>query len=81
MTACCLWCGSPYKPRTSGGSGQRFCRPACRNAFWTGARRWVLRAVEAGLLSSAMLKAAKSSVHAVPEGSQAGTCPEAYLLR
>jgi hypothetical protein len=77
MTACCLWCTSPYKPRTSGASGQRFCRRACRNAFWTGARRWVLRAVEAGLLSSAMLKAAKSSVHAAPEAVQARTSVEA----
>ena len=77
MTASCLWCGKPFTPRTSGGSGQRFCRPACRNAFWTGARRWVLRAVEAGLLSSAMLKAAKSSVHAAPAGFQARISVEA----
>jgi hypothetical protein len=73
MTACCLWCGSLYRPRTSGGSGQRFCRPACRNAFWTGARRWVMKAFGAGLLTAEVLRRTESSVHAVPEGSQVGT--------
>jgi hypothetical protein len=73
MTSCCLWCGSPYKPRTSGGSGQRFCRPACRHAFWRGARRWVWKAVQAGLLSAETLRCSESSVYAVPEGSQVGT--------
>ena len=51
--------------------------PCLPPSFWTGTRRWVLRAVEAGLLSSDMLKAAKSSVHAAPAGFQVGTSAEA----
>jgi hypothetical protein len=64
MTVCCSWCGRGFERRTSGGSDQRFCQPACRQAFWSAARRWVERAVQAGLLSSDMLKAAGASVHA-----------------
>jgi hypothetical protein len=68
MTACCPWCGNRFQPRSSGGSVQRFCRPACRQAFWTAARRWVMRAVSAGLLSPEVLKGSQSGVHAVAEG-------------
>jgi hypothetical protein len=67
MTVCCSWCGRGFEPRTSGGSDQRFCRAACRQAFWSAARRWVWKAVEAGLLSSEILKATGASVHAVAE--------------
>ena len=64
----CPWCGRAFSPRTSGGTGQRFCRSACRHAFWSAARRWVMRALDAGLLSPEVLKAAQASVHAVSEG-------------
>jgi hypothetical protein len=67
MTACCPWCGGRFEPRSSGGSDQRFCRPACRQAFWTAARRWIGRALEAGLLSADVLKGPGASVHAVRE--------------
>src|SRR4051794_32191544 len=46
----CLWCGQKFKPRATGGSAQKFCSAGHRNAFWTAARRWTLRAVETGLL-------------------------------
>jgi hypothetical protein len=71
MTARCPWCEQRFEPRSSGGTDQRFCRPACRQAFWTAARRWVMRAVAAGLLSSEVLKGPGSSVHAVREGFSA----------
>jgi hypothetical protein len=53
---CCLWCGWPYRQRATGGSDQKFCRSACRNAFWSAARKWVWRAVEAGLLSPSTIR-------------------------
>jgi hypothetical protein len=68
MTACCPWCGTHFQPRSSGGSDQRFCGAACRQAFWTAARRWIGRALEAGLLSAEVLKGRGASVHAVAEG-------------
>ena len=71
MTACCSWCGKHFQPRSSGGTDQRFCRPTCRQAFWTAARRWIGRALEAGLLSAEVLKGPGASVHAVQEGFQA----------
>jgi hypothetical protein len=72
MTARCPWCGHTFEPRSSGGSGQRFCRATCRQAFWTAARRWIGRALEAGLLSADVLKGRGASVHAVREGFQGG---------
>jgi hypothetical protein len=77
MTARCPWCGQPFRPRSSGGSDQRFCRRACRQAFWSAARRWVMRAFQAGLLSPEVLKGPGTSVHAVGEGFQAGSSPGA----
>jgi hypothetical protein len=71
MTASCPWCGRAFRPRTTGGTDQRFCGAGCRHAFWSAARRWVMRAVDAGLLSSDMLKAVQTSAHAAPEGFQA----------
>ena len=68
MTACCRWCGRAFRPRSTGGSDQRFCTAACRNSFWSAGRRWIMRAVETGLLSVDVLKAAQSSLHAVSAG-------------
>jgi hypothetical protein len=64
MTVCCSWCGQAFEPRTSGGSCQRFCKAACRQAFWSAARSWVALAFQTGLLSTDVLKAAQASVHA-----------------
>jgi hypothetical protein len=60
----CLWCGREFTRRATGGSAQRFCCLAHRKAFWTAARRWTMRAIEAGLLSVDCLKTAQTSVHA-----------------
>ena len=47
----CLWCQRAFTPRSTGGSPQRFCSTGHRQAFWIAARRWTMRAVEAGLLN------------------------------
>ncbi len=60
----CLWCGQAFKPRTTGGSAQKFCCMEHRQQFWIAARRWTVRAIEAGLLSVDCLKASHTSVHA-----------------
>src|SRR5215813_9542094 len=60
----CLWCGRAFKPRSTGGSTQKFCCSGHRQQFWIAARRWTMRAIEAGLLSVDCLKASQTSVHA-----------------
>jgi hypothetical protein len=55
-SAHCLWCGRAFTPRTSGGSPQRFCSTGHRQAFWVAARRWIMKAIHAGLLSTECLK-------------------------
>jgi len=65
LHAPCLWCGRAFKPRSTGGSAQKFCCTANRQQFWIAARRWTMRAIEAGLLSVDCLKASHTSVHAV----------------
>ena len=60
----CLWCDRHFTPRATGGSAQRFCCTGHRQQFWIAARRWTMRAIEAGLLSVDCLKASHTSVHA-----------------
>jgi hypothetical protein len=64
----CLWCDRMFTPRMTGGSAQKFCCTGHRQQFWIAARRWTIRAIEAGLLSIDCLKASQASVHAVPGG-------------
>jgi hypothetical protein len=73
----CLWCGWAFTPRTSGGSAQRFCCSSHRQAFWIAARRWTMRAIDAGLLSVDCLKASPTSVHAdrTPFRSETNAAP------
>jgi hypothetical protein len=49
--ASCSWCDRPFQLRQSGGHAQRFCSPHCRLAFHDAARRCVLEAIEAGVLT------------------------------
>ena len=63
----CLWCDRTFSPRTTGGSTQKFCGTGHRQQFWIAARRWTMRAIEAGLLSVDRLKASHASVHAARE--------------
>jgi hypothetical protein len=60
----CLWCNRTFTPRMTGGSAQKFCSTRHRQQFWIAARRWTMRAIEAGLLSVECLKASHTSVHA-----------------
>jgi hypothetical protein len=60
----CLWCGRYFRPRATGGSAQKFCSTGHRQEFWIAARRWTMRAIDAGLLSVDCLKASHTSVHA-----------------
>ena len=60
----CLWCDRMFAPRMTGGSAQKFCCTEHRQQFWIAARRWTMRAIEAGLLSVDCLKASHTSVHA-----------------
>ena len=48
----CLWCGRAFTPRVTGGSAQKFCSTGHRQKFWIAARRWTMRAIDAGLLRS-----------------------------
>ena len=65
LHARCVWCGRAFKPRSTGGSAQKFCCTGHRQQFWIATRRWTMRAIEAGLLSVDCLKASHTSVHAV----------------
>src|SRR6516162_1847405 len=60
----CLWCHRTFAPRATGGTVQKFCCAGHRQEFWIAARRWTMRAIEAGLLSVDCLKASRTSVHA-----------------
>jgi hypothetical protein len=64
LDARCLWCGRAFEPRATGGSAQKFCCTGHRQEFWIAARRWTMRAIDAGLLSVDCLKATHTSVHA-----------------
>jgi len=64
LSTCCLWCGRIFMPRSTGGSVQKFCCSEHRRQFWIAARRWTMRAIDAGLLSVDCLKASQTSVHA-----------------
>src|SRR5271168_594445 len=44
----CLWCQRTFAARTTGGSSQKFCCTGHRQQFWIAARRWTMRAIEAG---------------------------------
>src|SRR5437016_4726854 len=63
----CLWCGRAFTPRATGGSTQKFCCSGHRQQFWIAARRWTMRAIDAGLLSVDCLKSSHASVHAARE--------------
>jgi hypothetical protein len=52
----CVWCERFFRPRKSGGKGQRFCRPSCRRAFHAAARAWALDALAIGRLTIADLR-------------------------
>src|SRR6201998_2505959 len=58
MDGFCLWCDRLFTPRTTGGSTQKFCCTGHRQQFWMAARRWTMRAIEAGPLSGGCFRGA-----------------------
>ena len=66
----CLWCGRTFMPRSTGGSTQKFCCTGHRQQFWIAARRWTMRAIEAGLLSVDCLRRPTRAC-TLPEGHSA----------
>lgn len=64
LSAICPWCGQPFAlPRVTHGERQKFCRPACRAAFWKAAWRWVANAVVCGLLTTDAIKGGGAAVY------------------
>ena len=57
----CLWCEREFQRRTSGGTPQRFCSKGCRYDFHRAARKWAMKAIDAGLLTVASLKNASTA--------------------
>ena len=54
--ASCLWCGTAFAPRCTGGSQQRFCSRDCRYDFHDACRRWAMQELEAGRLPLSALR-------------------------
>ena len=46
----CLWCETEFAPRKTGGKAQRFCSSDCRAAFHNAGHRWLLKAIDDGLV-------------------------------
>ncbi len=46
----CLWCEAEFAQRKSGGKAQRFCSSECRTAFHNAGHRWLLKAIDDGLV-------------------------------
>jgi hypothetical protein len=61
----CLWCGSTFTPRATGGHAQRFCRPTCRRAFDAAGRRWVAEAIASGTLPLDVLRSGAAATRAL----------------
>jgi hypothetical protein len=80
LDARCLWCDRIFSPRTTGGSTQKFCGSGHRQQFWIAARRWTMRAIEAGLLSVDCLKASHTSVHAARGAFRPQSYPDSRTL-
>ena len=72
----CLWCEAEFAQRKTGGKAQRFCSSECRTAFHNAAHRWLLKAIDDGLVPVAairngptatlMLRGARSRPRPVP---------------
>ena len=54
----CSWCGKPFRPRTDGGSPQKFCSAPCRKEFHVACRVWSKDQVLRGLVPVESLKRA-----------------------
>ena len=57
----CIWCGTRYSPRSTGGKPQRFCSPACRRKMDAGLRAIGQQQLENGAITVADLQRALSA--------------------
>ena len=46
----CLWCEAEFAQRKTGGKAQRFCSSDCRATFHNAGHRWLLKAIDDGLV-------------------------------
>lgn len=61
----CMWCGSRFAPRSSGGHRQRYCSPTCRRALDTARRRYIAEALASGALTIDGLKTGPATTRAL----------------
>ena len=52
----CLWCEAVFAPRKTGGKAQCFCSSDCRAALHNAGHRWLLKAIDDGLVSVAAIR-------------------------
>jgi hypothetical protein len=62
----CAWCGKRFVPRLDGGHTQRFCSPICRRGLDAAGRRYVVEALERGVLSIEALRDGCPATRALP---------------
>jgi hypothetical protein len=65
----CVWCGTSFSPRLTGGTAQRFCRPTCRRGLDAAGRRWVADAVATGVLTIGAIRDGCPAARALPSGA------------
>ena len=53
----CDWCGHSFRPRLTGGKGQRFCSAQCRKLFHSALHAYAARKLEQGGVSIRELRA------------------------
>ena len=58
----CSWCGDDFRARQDGGKAQRFCRPACRQAFHRALRTWAWDQWQNGEITTDVLQRLKGRV-------------------
>ena len=57
----CPWCAAPFTAKIVGAHRKRFCSVRCKNRYHAATRKWVQKAIGAGLISIVDLKAAEAS--------------------
>jgi hypothetical protein len=66
----CQWCAKPLPPRlNTGGLTKRYCSSTCRHSIHLAARRWAMRAIDAGTLTVTEIKKAPLAPYTVVQGA------------
>lgn len=61
----CQWCGKGFETKPNPGPAQLFCSAACRGALHTAARRYALRLLDEGFITTANLQAATEAANLI----------------